>query len=46
MICFQSYIKYTRVVTAEGEALARKTLRDRSEKLEVSRTFAYLFRQM
>ncbi len=87
VIYFQSDTKYTRVVTAEGEALVRKTLRElgaeldprrfwqvhrgtivnvrsiasvatddlgrreislrgRDETLEVSRTFAHLFRQM
>ncbi len=87
VIYFQSDTKYTRVVTAEGEALLRKTLkelaaeldprrfwqvhrgtivnvraiasvatdelgrrivslRETTETLEVSRTFAHLFRQM
>ena len=87
VLYFQSDTKYTRVVSREGEALVKKTLkelaseldprtfwqvhrgtivnvraigsvtsdglgrreialRDRPEKLEVSRTFAHLFRQM
>jgi DNA-binding LytR/AlgR family response regulator len=86
VVYFRSDTKYTRVVTSEGEALVKKslrdlvaeldpkhfwqvhrgtivniraiasvtnlgegreiTLRDRPERLEVSRTFAHLFKQM